>query len=115
MEGRLQSGSGDLSLDYRPEEGSKSLAETLLDESELDIDEKLSDLQSVEILKTHLQEFLKGLKERDREIFEKRLLSEVPPSLQAIADEYGVSRERIRQIEERLLKNLKVYMSEYLR
>ncbi|MBF0207537.1 MAG: hypothetical protein HQK53_11675 [Oligoflexia bacterium] len=55
------------------------------------------------------------LKERDRIIFEKRLLSEVPPSLQTIADEYGVSRERIRQVEERLIKKLKVYMSDFIR
>ena len=42
------------------------------------------------------------------------IASDVPPSLQSIADDYGVSRERIRQIEERLLKKLKVYMSDYL-
>ena len=68
-----------------------------------------------EILKEHLKHFLEDLKERDREIFEKRLLSEVPASLQSIADQYGVSRERIRQIEERLINNLKVYMSEFIR
>jgi RNA polymerase sigma-32 factor len=66
-------------------------------------------------LKDHLKSYLDGLKNRDREIFEKRLLAEVPASLQSIADEYGVSRERIRQIEERLLSNLKVYMSEFIR
>ncbi|MCK6594920.1 MAG: RNA polymerase factor sigma-32 [Bacteriovoracaceae bacterium] len=115
MEGRLSSTSGDVSLDYRPSEGGLMLQDYLMDENELSIDDKLADLQSVEILKEHLQTFLKDLKERDREIFEKRLLSEVPQSLQSIADEYGVSRERIRQIEERLIKNLKVYMSEYLR
>jgi RNA polymerase sigma-32 factor len=42
-------------------------------------------------------------------------MAEVPASLQSIADQYGVSRERIRQIEERLLNNLKVYMSEFIR
>lgn len=115
MEGRLSSTSGDVSLDYRPSEGGLMLQDYLMDENELSIDDKLGDLQSVEILKEHLQTFLKDLKERDREIFEKRLLSEVPQSLQSIADEYGVSRERIRQIEERLIKNLKVYMSDYLR
>lgn len=115
MEGRLSSTSGDVSLDYRPSEGGLMLQDYLIDENELSIDDQLSELQSVEILKENLQNFLKDLKERDREIFEKRLLSEVPQSLQSIADEYGVSRERIRQIEERLIKNLKVYMSEYLR
>ncbi len=71
--------------------------------------------QSLELLQEHLKDFVEGLKERDQDIFKKRLLSEVPPSLQSIADEYGISRERVRQIEERLLKNLKVYMGQYLR
>lgn len=115
MEGRLSSMGGEVSLDYRPEEGGHSLQDYLLDENELPIDDRLGNLQGIEILKDNLQNFLKGLKDRDREIFEKRLLSEVPDSLQSIADEYGVSRERIRQIEERLIKNLKVYMSEFLR
>ncbi len=114
MEGRLSSTSGDLSLDYQAEPGGPKLQDFIVDENNLDIDEKLANLESIEILKEHLQDFLKGLKDRDREIFEKRLLSEVPHSLQSIADEYGVSRERIRQIEERLIKNLKVYMSEFL-
>ena len=47
--------------------------------------------------------------------FKKRLLSEIPESLQSIADQYGVSRERIRQVEERLIEQLKIYMSEFLR
>lgn len=84
-------------------------------ESGQDVEDEVSQEQSLEILNENLKQFIDGLKPRDQDIFKKRLLSEVPPSLQAIADEYGVSRERIRQIEERLLSNLKVYMSEYIR
>ena len=75
----------------------------------------VSDLQSLEILQEHLVDFVSNLKERDQDIFKKRLLSEVPPSLQSIADDYGVSRERIRQIEARLLEKLKVYMSDFIK
>lgn len=115
MDNRLASGQSEISLDHKVNPDGPSLSETLIDSNETSIDEKLSELQGVEILKEHLQNFLKELKPRDREIFEKRLLMEVPDSLQSIADEYGVSRERIRQIEERLLNNLKVYMSEFIR
>ena len=87
----------------------------MTNQDDIPVDERLAELQGVEILKEHLKHFLEDLKERDREIFEKRLLSEVPASLQSIADQYGVSRERIRQIEERLINNLKVYMSEFIR
>ena len=92
-----------------------NLANFLPELAEPSFEEKAIEEQGVEILKENLEVFLKGLKERDREIFQKRLLSEVPPSLQEIAEQYGVSRERIRQIEERLIKNLKVYMAEFIR
>lgn len=75
----------------------------------------VDDSMSLEILNEHLVEFVEGLKDRDKDIFKKRLLSEVPPSLQSIADEYGISRERVRQIEERLLNHLKVYMGDHIR
>ena len=115
MDRRLSHGATELSLEAKVEENGASLADVLADTSEPPIDDRLADLQGVEILKEQLQHYLQGLKERDREIFEKRLLSEVPASLQSIADQYGVSRERIRQIEERLINNLKVYMSEFIR
>ncbi len=118
MSERLGAGSGDISLDapLSADEGGKTLADIFSSESRGEgLEEEISHQQEVDILKKHLEDFLATLKERDRYIFKKRLLSEVPPSLQKIADEFGVSRERIRQIEERLLKKLKVYMSEFLR
>jgi RNA polymerase sigma-32 factor len=87
----------------------------ILEDGDLSPEELVSDAQSIELLQEHLTGFVAGLKPRDQEIFKKRLLSDASPSLQSIADEYGVSRERIRQIEERLMKNLKVYMSEFIR
>lgn len=115
MESRLNNGGSDLSIEAKIDEDGPSLGEILSNQDDIPVDDRLADLQGVEILKDHLHVFLDGLKERDREIFEKRLLSEVPASLQSIADQYGVSRERIRQIEERLINNLKVYMSEFIR
>ena len=82
---------------------------------EVSIEENLGHMQSLALLEDNLGDFIQDLKPRDQEIFKKRLMSEVPPSLQAIADDYGVSRERIRQIESRLLEKLKVYMSDIIR
>ena len=115
MDERLSQSGRELSIDAKLDERGHSLADILENQDELTIDDRLSDLQGIEILKNHLKNYLDGLKDRDREIFEKRLLAEVPASLQSIADQYGVSRERIRQIEERLLGHLKVYMSEFIR
>ncbi|MBP9679916.1 MAG: RNA polymerase factor sigma-32 [Bacteriovorax sp.] len=115
MDKRLSSGGGELSIEAKLDDDGPSLGDVLTNQDEIAIDDRLAELQGVEILKDHLKHFLDDLKQRDREIFEKRLLSEVPASLQSIADQYGVSRERIRQIEERLINNLKVYMSEFIR
>ena len=115
MERRLGTGGMELSIEGKIDEDGPSLGEGLTNKDEIPVDELLAQLQGIEILNDHLKIFLEDLKERDREIFEKRLLSEVPASLQSIADQYGVSRERIRQIEERLITNLKVYMSEFIR
>lgn len=116
MDHRLSSSGNEMSLDQTVgEEGSTTSLSDLLSIDEEGVEDKLSELQSLEILEENLQNFLNDLKPRDREIFKSRLLSEVPPSLQSIADEYGVSRERIRQIEERLIGKLKIYMGEYLR
>jgi RNA polymerase sigma-32 factor len=114
MDQRLSSSGAAMSLDMQlGDDGRATLSDTIASD-DAPLDESLSHLESLEILESNLGKFIEDLKPRDKEIFKKRLLSEVPPSLQSIADDYGVSRERIRQIEERLLKKLKVYMSDYL-
>lgn len=116
MDQRLSSYGQELSIDkpLDEEEGKHSLLDLLSADGD-GPEAELEHVQSLEILKENLQNFISELKPRDREIFEKRLMSEIPESLQSIADQYGVSRERIRQIEERLIEQLKVYMSEFLR
>ncbi len=116
MDKRLdpQSG-GEVSIDTPVgDEGSGSYGQ-FLEYGGLGPEELVEESQSLELLQEHLKDFVDNLKERDKDIFKKRLLSEVPPSLQSIGDDYGISRERVRQIEERLMKNLKVYMGEYIR
>jgi RNA polymerase sigma-32 factor len=115
MDQRLASSGAEISIDQGPSEMSETSFHEILPAPGEEIDEQLAFSQGLEILKDHLGNFLQGLNARDREVFEKRLLSEIPSSLQSIADEYGVSRERIRQVEVRLLEKLKVYMSDYLR
>ena len=51
---------------------------------------------------------LEGLDERSRDIVARRWLSDDKPTLHDLADEYGVSAERIRQIEKRAMEKMKV-------
>jgi len=117
MDQRLGPTGGEISLD-KPATASgegPNLSEILADPMGKTPEEIVENAQGLELLKGHLNEFVAELRPRDKDIFKKRLLSEVPPTLQSIADEFGVTRERIRQIEARLLKNLKVYMSDIIR
>jgi RNA polymerase sigma-32 factor len=116
MDQRLSRGGDEISLDKTvgDAEGSTTSIRDFIATDDDTVEEIIGQKQELEALKENLGDFVNSLKPRDREIFQKRLLSEVPPTLQNIADEYGVSRERIRQIEARLLENLKVYMSKYI-
>ncbi len=64
-------------------------------------------------IKERLDFILDGVKEdlneKEKMILESRLLTDEPCTLQYIADVFGVSRERVRQIESSLLKKLKVH------
>ena len=57
-----------------------------------------------------MREFGSTLTGKDKTIFEKRLLAEDPITLQEIGEMYGISRERVRQIEERLKKRLREFL-----
>ena len=54
-----------------------------------------------------MQRALSILNERERQIIEQRILSDEPATLQELADVYGVSRERVRQLENNALKKLR--------
>ncbi|HEY3450688.1 MAG TPA: RNA polymerase factor sigma-32 [Myxococcales bacterium] len=73
-------------------------------------DESLADHQIKEILRAKLAEFGKTLKDKERYIFEKRLVAEEPMTLQEIGDHYGLTRERARQIEAKLVRELKEWI-----
>lgn len=59
-----------------------------------------------------LTEALKTLDERSLDILNKRWLSEKKSTLHDLADEYGVSAERIRQLEKNAMKKVKVLMDQ---
>jgi RNA polymerase sigma-32 factor len=115
MDHRLGTHGQEVSLDKPLDDSGHQTLGDLIGDDDENPEAMLADLQNLEILQNNLGDFVKGLKPRDQEIFKKRLLSEVPESLQSIADQYGVSRERIRQVEERLIEQLKVYMSDFIR
>jgi RNA polymerase sigma-32 factor len=47
------------------------------------------------------------LNKRERKIIQDRIFSEQPRTLQELADDYGISRERVRQLEKNALNKLR--------
>jgi RNA polymerase sigma-32 factor len=54
--------------------------------------------------------FGQRLKDRERQLFEQRLMTDDPRTLQELGDAFGISRERTRQLEMRLMARLKTYL-----
>lgn len=102
--------SHDLSLDAKIADDSELYyLETLASTEEL-IDEKLAAGELKHFIESKFGEFATILSEKDRMILQKRLLAEEPLSLQAIGDQYGVTREAIRVSEKKLVARIKDYM-----
>jgi RNA polymerase sigma-32 factor len=57
-----------------------------------------------------VEQFVSTLHDKELEIFRARLLSDDPPTLQQVGDKFGISRERVRQIETRLKRRLKDFL-----
>jgi RNA polymerase sigma-32 factor len=70
-------------------------------------DEKLGAAEAERIVSAELARFLLTLEPRDRLILRSRWMSDSPPSLRVLGKRLGVSRERVRQIEHRLLKRMR--------
>jgi RNA polymerase sigma-32 factor len=59
-----------------------------------------------------VEQFAATLKDKELEIFRTRLLAEEPPTLQEVGARFGISRERVRQIESRLKRRLKEFLKD---
>ncbi|MCF8113836.1 MAG: RNA polymerase factor sigma-32 [Desulfotignum sp.] len=62
-----------------------------------------------DILHTKVIDFKLTLNDREMEIFERRIFSDSPQTLQEIGEQYNISRERVRQIENNILKKMKTF------
>jgi RNA polymerase sigma-32 factor len=110
METRLSG--ADVALDPTPEDEDRITPISYLTDEE---DEPVRILEKAETARnrsTGLRTAMAKLDDRSRRIIEARWLKEEDPAtLQELADEYGVSAERIRQIESKALKTMRAQMA----
>jgi RNA polymerase sigma-32 factor len=105
-------GAMDVSIDTPAHPDSTMTPAQTLSQGGKSVEENAELQQFRQILNENIENFKGGLNPNEIEILEKRILSEDPLSLQEIGDQRGVTREAVRQAEQRLLKKFKTYIEE---
>ena len=104
MEQRLK---GEVSLDAEHAEGDGlTVLETIADDRK-NQEELLGEYEEENLLKQQVSKAVEELNDKERFIIDNRVASDNPMTLQDIADHFAISRERVRQIEERTLAKLR--------
>jgi RNA polymerase sigma-32 factor len=109
MDQRL--GSWEVSLE-KPlkDDPSAPAARDLLPAATEPVDVQLGDAEIRRLVSEKIREFRQTLSGREKEIFEERLMSEEPLTLQELGDRYRITKERTRQLENRLLEKLRKFL-----
>jgi RNA polymerase sigma-32 factor len=84
----------------------------LLPDSEKGVEEQLSEDESQKLFAKKIKEFRKTLSGKEADIFDNRIIAEKPLTLRELGDKYHISRERVRQIQEKIIKNIKKWLKE---
>ena len=107
MEQRLNG--WDVSLDAPLKDDSDTERIEFLSTEDESTEEKVAKKEIEELLHNKIEMFKKKMNKRELEIFNVRIFSDDPATLQEIGDRYGISRERVRQIEKSLIKKLREF------
>ena len=102
---RWLSGDASLNAPIREDGDSGEWQDWLMDDSDSQ-ESRLAESEDMDNRRAALSDALAVLNERERRIFEARRLVDEPVTLEDLAEEFGVSRERVRQIEVRAFEKV---------
>jgi RNA polymerase sigma-32 factor len=102
---RRLGGDASLNAPIRAESESGEWQDWLVDEAP-DQETLLADNEELNTRRALLKDAMEDLNDRERRIFEARRLAEDPVTLEELSTEFGVSRERVRQIEVRAFEKV---------
>lgn len=105
MDQRLDS--WDVSLDAPLKNDSETERIEFLSTENESVEEQVSKKEIELLLHNKITEFRKKMTPREIEIFELRIFSDNPVTLQEIGDRYGISRERVRQVEKNIIRKMR--------
>lgn len=104
----------DVSLDAPLKEDSDTERMEFLDTDDPSIEDQVAKKEMEALLHQKIREFRKDMTPRELEIFDQRVFSDSPVTLQEIGDRYGISRERVRQIEKNIIKRMREFFKKGL-
>jgi RNA polymerase sigma-32 factor len=114
MDRRLSSGEASLDAPVGDSEGRSVARVDLMPSSTTGPDMAFESHEMDHLVRQGLDKFRETLAGKDVIIFDKRMFADEPVTLQELGDEFGVSRERVRQLEARLASKLREYLKEEL-
>ncbi|MBN1625905.1 MAG: RNA polymerase factor sigma-32 [Deltaproteobacteria bacterium] len=105
-------GGGEVSLNAPIGDSGKDEYSSFLPDKTADVDERLSEAEGRTILLEKLSQYRSRLSKKELDIFDNRIMSDNPLTLQDFGDKYHISRERVRQIQARIVSNIKKWLKE---
>lgn len=119
MEQRMLASNAEVSLDAqssdRPDSDRRPSLLSQLFDPKIDALSSLEHDELIQMLQKELPEFRKTLNDKEKMVLGARILAEEPKTLQEVADEFGLTRERVRQIEAKLIEKLRNHLQPYLK
>jgi RNA polymerase sigma-32 factor len=109
MEQRM--GGNDLSLDITLGDDTSTTRLDILPALQPGIEETLAREEISRAMQEHIESIIPELSDKEVDILEKRLLADQPATLREIGEKYDITRERVRQLETRLLQKLKSHLT----
>ncbi len=113
MEQRLDASELSIDAPLKNDSGVQQV-EFLATPDEESAEDQLAKRQIETLLLDKLPEIRKILTKRELEIFDQRIFSETPLTLQEFGERYSISRERVRQIEQSIIKKIRNFLEEQL-
>jgi RNA polymerase sigma-32 factor len=105
-------GGWEVSLDAPVGENSREPYGTRLPDTDKGVDEELFEAEGRQLLSEKLKAFRQTLSGKEADIFDKRIMNQDPLTLQELGSKYHISRERVRQIQEKIIRNIKKWLEE---
>jgi len=102
----------DVSLDAPLKDDSDTERIEFLSTEAVSAEEQVAKKEIEVLLHNKIDEFRKNMTDREKEIFDMRIFSDSPVTLQEIGDRYGISRERVRQVEKNIIKKMREFFKQ---